>query len=399
MHIRNRRLTLINLEYALIQGLYWVSFCGIVTYAAVSLQARGYSNTALGQILAVGYILGFLIPQLLANVIDRSDTITVYHCQWLLLALQTVLVLLLKQYPGRGAVISVLSCLLIASEITLNPMNTSISTDLEHRIGHINYGAARGTGSIAFAPFTILLGKLVEDFGTGILPGIYLLCIALQAAALLLLSLSIRRFRSAPVGKAAGTGRSFAQFARQNKHFFGLLAGIALLFFTHNLVNNYQINVVRNVGGDTSDMGIISGFAAFMEIPMMFFYDRLLRRFRCESTVRFASLMFVAKALAVAFAGSMGSLLSANLLQTFSFAMITPAMVAYVNLYIDPRDSAKGQALAFGMVTLGNILSTAVGGRLYDSLSVHAVLIVGACAALLGSALCHAFSRPARQEI
>ena len=397
MHESSRLLRIANLEYALIQGLYWGSFCGIVSFASVYLQARGYSNTGLGQILAAGYILGFLIPQQLAALVDRSEKVTVYRCQWLLLILQVVLVLLLRQLPGRSLAVSLLTTLLIGVEITLNPMNTEISVDLGLRIGHINYGAARGTGSLAFAPVSVLIGHLLEMIGPQILPAVFLTGIGLQAAALLLLCLSMRKVEGDADlrrrNKSASS--SFPQFYRENRRFFGVLAGVALLFFTHNLVNNYLINVVRNVHGDTSDMGLISGFTAVMEIPMMFLYDRLLRRFSCASTVRLASSMFVLKALASALAPSMGGLYAANVLQLVSFAMITPAMVEYVILNIDPKDSAKGQALAFGMVTLGNILSSAIGGPLYDALPVRTVLLIGAGASLAGALLCHVFTRPA----
>ena len=155
VHNSPRRLRIVNLEYALIQGLYWVSFCGIVSYASVYLQARGYSNTQLGQVLAAGYI-------------------TVYRCQWMLLLLQVVLVLLLRQLPGRSLAVSLLNMLLIGVEITLNPINTEISVDLGLRIGHINYGAARGTGSIAFAPVSVLVGNLLEKIGPQVLPTVFL---------------------------------------------------------------------------------------------------------------------------------------------------------------------------------------------------------------------------------
>ena len=79
MQDKHRLLRIVNIEYALIQGLYWIGFCGIVSYAAVYLQASGYSNTQLGRILAAGYILGFLFPQMLANLIDRYEKITVYR--------------------------------------------------------------------------------------------------------------------------------------------------------------------------------------------------------------------------------------------------------------------------------------------------------------------------------
>ena len=392
-----KKLRTVNLEYAMVQGFYWAGFCGIVSYAAVYLQDRGYSNTQLGRILAFGYILGFLLPQLLAGWIDRSEKITVYRCQWVLLAIQVGLVLTLGRLGGKSPVVSLLSCVLIGTEITLNPMNTEISADLELRLGHINYGAARGTGSIAFAPVSMLLGRLLESFGMRVLPAVFLFFIGLQAMALLILCYSIRGTQQDPAAQVRKSSAStFLQFFRENGRFFGLLPGIALLFFSHNLVNNYLINVVRNVGGDTSDMGLLSGYTAVMEIPMMFLYDRLLRRISCPATVRLASSMFVLKALALALAPSMTALFAANALQMVSFAMITPAMVEYVNRTIDHKDSAKGQALAFGMVTLGNVLSSAVGGHLYDALPVRIVLLSGGVSAFAGAALCHGFTRETR---
>ena len=331
------------------------------------------------------------------DFVIEPEKLRVYQCQVALLLTQLLLVLLLRMFPGRGFLVSLLCCLLIGTEICLNPMNTEISDDLELRIGHINYGAARGTGSIAFAPVSILLGKLLEEHGTRILLLFSLICIALQGLTLFLLCFSIKRtlLNSSDMRSRSRSQGGFYRFFQENRRFFGLLAGVALLFFSHNLVNNYLINVVRNAGGDTSDMGTLSGFTAVMEIPMMFFYDRLCRRFRCSSTVRVASSMFTLKMLAIAMAVSLLGLFAANILQLVSFALFTPAMVRYVNLYIDQKDSAKGQALAFSMVTLGNILSSAVGGVLYDAFPVRTVLLFGVGVSLIGTILCHLFTENA----
>ena len=40
--------------YAAVNGSYWASFCLVYSFAAVYLQAVGYSNTELGWVLAVG---------------------------------------------------------------------------------------------------------------------------------------------------------------------------------------------------------------------------------------------------------------------------------------------------------------------------------------------------------
>jgi PPP family 3-phenylpropionic acid transporter len=41
-----------NIEYALMQSAYWMAYCMVLSFAAVFLQARGYSGTEIGVILA-----------------------------------------------------------------------------------------------------------------------------------------------------------------------------------------------------------------------------------------------------------------------------------------------------------------------------------------------------------
>ena len=249
-----------NYEYAAVQGLYWASCCGSASFAAVYLQGRGFSNLQLGQVLAIGFVLGFLFPQLLATLIDRSRRVNVFLCQFGVLFLQAVTAALLLIFSSLTAVF-VICCLLIALEITLNPMNTLISVELENRIGNINYGAARGTGSLVYSFVAVALGYLVERRGFQILPWVNLFFIVLQALMLAVLSRSVRYDLPAePKIVCAGSQRYYSDFFRENRRFFGLLPGIVLLFFAQNLVTNYLINVVREVGGDTSDMGRLSGY-------------------------------------------------------------------------------------------------------------------------------------------
>ena len=77
-------------------------------------------------------------------------------------------------------------------------------------------------------------------------------------------------------------------------------------------------------------------------------------------------------------------LYAANLLQILSYALIIPAMVQYVNLVIGQKDSAKGQAIANGMTTLGAVFASSIGGKLYDVLSVRTTLLISAAIAVCG---------------
>ena len=171
-----------------------------------------------------------------------------------------------------------------------------------------------------------------------------------------------------------------------------MMLGVALLFFAHNLVNNYLINVVRNVGGDSASMGSLNAFMALFELPAMFLYDRLTRRVSCSATLRFAAVVFALKALAIALSVNMAMLYAAHLLQALSFAVLTPALVRYVNLTIDHRDSVKGQAISYGMTTLGSIFSSSLGGLMFDAFSVSTTLLIGSAASALGAAVCIGFT-------
>ena len=131
----------------------------------------------------------------------------------------------------------------------------------------------------------------------------------------------------------------------------------------------------------------IIAFKAMMEIPVMLMYVRLTRRFRCSSVMGLASLAFAAKSAALALAGSVQGLYAANLFQALSFALMIPAMVQYVNLVVDPKDSAKGQAIANGMMTLGAVFASLIGGPMYDLLSVRTTLVIGTIIALAGTVI------------
>ena len=96
----------------------------------------------------------------------------------------------------------------------------------------------------------------------------------------------------------------------------------------------------------------------------------------------------IAKAAAYALAQSVAGLYVAAAFQGLSFAVMTPALVHYVNLTIAHKDSTKGQSLGLGSMTLGNVLACSIGGVLYDSYSVFTVLMFGVGIAFIGAVIC-----------
>ena len=376
-----------SIAYFALQGGYWMSVCIANSYAAVFLQHRGYSNSALGMVMAIGNIAGFLLAPNLAALVDRSRRVTVYHCIWALLAAQALILAGLALIPGKSLMLSLLYCLYMATVVAVNPLNTELCFELAQWSRPVSYSPARGIGSLCYALMSFAMGRLTLRLGADVHPYAGLFCLLCQVVSTGVITWARSRVR--PENAIHGSGQKeeglgLMLFIRANARFCVMMFSLALLFFSYNVSDSFLINILRSVGGDAGDLGSISAFKAVLEIPVMLFYAQLTGRFRCSSVMRLSALAFVAKALAMALAGSVGMLYAANLLQILSYALIIPAMVQYVNLVIGQKDSAKGQAIANGMATLGAVFASSIGGKLYDVLSVRTTLLISAAIAVCG---------------
>ena len=379
---KRQRLTAL---YALVQASFWMSFCVAVSFAAVYLQSLGYDNTHLGVILAAGNLLGAVLGPAFSALIDRNPHATASRLIPPLLAVQAAALALLLLFPRRGVLTALSYVLYVAFSLSVNSLNLKLYVDFSHRGLPINYGVARGMGSLAYVLLSMGLGILAERTSIRALPMAGLALCAMQAAAHVLLC------RRLPAGQAALTqqrqGVTLAAFLRKNRRFSLLLLGTALLFFAHNTVCNFLINITRHVGGDTEDMGYINSFMAAMEIPVMLLFSRLFGRRSTARLLRLAFCCFVLKTAAVAAAPSIPALYAAFLLQAPSFALYTAAIVPYTERTVAYEDSAKAQSLAFSMTTLGSVLASAVSGWMLDRLPVPHTLWIACLACALGAGL------------
>ena len=367
--------------YAAIQATFWMTWCTSVGFAAVYLQGLGYSNSGLGLVTAAGSLLGALLGTLLSARIDSEERLSAGKLTPPVLAAQAAVLLLLLAFPRKGAVTTLGFALYMMFATSLNSLNLKLYSDAVFRGARVDYGFARGMGSLFYVLVSLLLGLVIERSSVrAVIVAALLLC-AGQYGAFLVFR---RQLPDAPAAGGAKAERSspLSVFIRKNPRFSVLLLGTALLFFAHNIVCNFLINITRNVGGDTGTMGALNGFMAAVEIPVMLFFSVLFGRRSSASLLRVAFVFFTLKAAAIAAAPSVPLLGAAFLLQAPSFALYASAIVTYVGRVVSYEDSAKAQSLAFTMTTLGGVLANIIGGRLFDLLSVSATLRIacGICA-------------------
>ena len=97
----------VTFHYALITGGFWMAFCVVTAYAAVFLQGIGYSNSELGIILALGNVGGAVLSPVLGAWIDRNRALRHAAVIRVLLAVQLVLLALLRIFPYHNALTAV----------------------------------------------------------------------------------------------------------------------------------------------------------------------------------------------------------------------------------------------------------------------------------------------------
>ena len=393
---------LLNIKYGCIHGTYWMYYGVAGSFASAFLLARGYSNAEIGIILAVGNILAVFLQPLIADLADRSKKLSLIGVTQLSAVLLMVLTGLLFVMKQKSAALWVVYMLIMAWMTTLQPLFNSLAFKLEETGVHINFGACRSVGSLAYAVLCAFLGTLVEAKGVGVLPLSGEIVLLMLLASLWVTKTQFDRMVGEKTGKQAvpvlgecgqvpvadaeeAEEINLALFVKRNKLFVVLNLAVIGVFFSNSILNNFMLQVVEGVGGTSEDMGRILSVMAFLEIPALFFFDKIKERFSCQLILKFAAICFTLKVLLIYLAESVTMIYVAHLLQTLSFGLFLPAMVSFIGEVMAKGEAVKGQALYTVMTTASSMLASVLGGIMLDVSGPGFMLLVSTIVTGLGA--------------
>ncbi len=375
-----------GVEYTAALSAYTAVGAAVSGYASALLVARGCTNREIGFTLGAGTVAALVLQPLAADLTDRSRRISVLH---VLLALGGVIaaaMLALGFGAERGAALAAVYIVLLCANQMAQPFCNSLCLELALRGAHINFGVSRGTAALCYAVFAAALGLLVGRWGTDAVPFAGLGMTAVFLAVTALIFVQCRRSGpefSAPAA-AGERSRGLIAFLRANPRFLLLMAGVMLAYQTQMVYNNFLIRIVTRAGGGEGDLGLLSAWCALTELPAMFLFGRLLRRFRSGTLLCFSALMFACKQFAFCLASSMPALFASMLLEGLSFAIFIPASVRYMEESVPHADAVKGQTLITAMLSLASVAASLLGGVLLDAVGLPKTLAISTALALAG---------------
>lgn len=417
-------------RYCLLQGSYYGVNCAVIGYASVFLLERGMSPAGIGALIAAGNVLSAVFQPLAAGIADRSGRVTLKQMIRLAAAAGAILSLLVG-VTGNVLLIAPMYMLLALIANLEMPLVNAVSVYFNSRGRSINFGLARGIGSLTYAAFSYGLGLLAGMFGAGLIPWA---AMALYAAVFICCGLFVMKPEGRGSGEETGSPSGPEAFAsglpeaaqrksrpdspggtqahmspenqaqvlpaasseiprRQGNGFFSrypaftlTLAGVVLLFAFHNITCTYMIRMMERFGGGSAEMGLALAVAAVCELPTMLLFSRLARRFGTSALLTASAAGFVVKSLLLLAAWDINMILAAQIFQAFSFALFIPASVAFTDQVMDKGDKIKGQAYMTAASTLGSVAGNLSGGIVLDAAGVGAMLVL-ACAFALGGLL------------
>lgn len=388
----------LTLKYAFLQSTFWMSQCCIYSFAAVFLQSKNFDNMQIGLVIALAAILSIILQPLVAAFADKSKQISLRYIVITLMFIVLSLAFILFIMPDSFLLIAITYVIINAIQFMLTPLFNSLALEYLNKGIPLNYGLARGMGSISFAVMSFLLGILIKQFGANILLLSFLICyffviisaFTFKVSAVKMPELSTRLPNKSDIMIASDVLSDKAPagiltFFIKYKLFTLHLLGVAMVFYSHSLICTYLIQVMENVGGDSSDLGVSLSIAAALELPTMAAFIFLVRKVKCNTLLKISAFFFIIKIGIAWLAPNIFTIHLSQAFQMLAFALFTPASVYYVNSIIEDQDKVKGQSM-LGIATMGLAATVAniTGGTILDTFGVSDMLLVGTIVTAIG---------------
>jgi PPP family 3-phenylpropionic acid transporter len=400
---------ILNAGYANIFAAYWMFYGVANAFASAYLLPKGYTNAEIGIILAVGSVLAIFLQPIMADIADRSKKLSLLGVTQLSAGLLIVLEATLFAMAHKSLALWVVFVMIIAWLTALQPLFNSLAFHLEESGVHIHFGVCRGMGSLGFALLTAVLGTFVEMWGANILPAVGELTLAGLLVTIIIVKREFEgcvkmKAQARSVGVDTGAGGdaevplplpldsvdkqeeiNLWRFIHDNKLFLILNIGVIGLYFSNAVLNNFMLQIVNAVGGTSEDMGRVLAVMAFMEMPALFFFDKVKVRFSCQTLLKVAAVGFTLRVALIFLAKSMTVIYLAHIFQTLGFALFLPAMVVFIGDVMRRGEAVKGQAFFTAMTTVAAMISSVLGGIMLDVRDAHFMLLVSTLVTAAGA--------------
>ena len=363
-----------NIRYSLLISLNTMMLCSGLGFTTYYLLDAQIAESDIGILLAVSCLVAVLLQQLFGRMVDTGRV----EGKKILLFLDVVMIIaaVVVLFVSSTFAKAIISGLLLCLTLTMQPILNAFTLFYQNRGISVNYGIARGCGSLSFAIMSVIIGFFTVPFGSIVVPLSYLIfCVAFCYVTKTMPNLR---------GSSSRTQTSQSLQLSKFPAFAWMLAGLSLVMIFHNAVQMYFIRLIEHVGGNTGDLGVALAIAAVVEIPALFLYTRIKGQTPSKIFLAISGVAFFAKAALFLFASQIWTIFAVQLVQFLAYGIMVGGRVYWVNETISPAFQVTAQAYVVATETIGIVLGSILGGFIVQLGGIEALLWLGAIMAFLG---------------
>jgi MFS transporter, PPP family, 3-phenylpropionic acid transporter len=336
---------------------YYGAAASLIPYLPVYYQSIGLSGKEIGLLVAIPPLVMLVGAPLWGGLADATQQ----HKRILMLAITLVLVsvAVLSRIRSFYLFIPVVA----AYALFIAPVMPLVDNTVMEMLGRLSgkYGKQRLWGAVGWGIMAPFAGWLVE---ANSLDWTYYIYLALMTAGLFIIAYL-------PV-KQTGRSPKLRQGLRRlllNRQWVFFLLVVLIGGTVLSMISSFLFLYLNDMNASSMLMGLSLTVATISELPVLYFSDRLLRRWSARGLLTLALLITVARSLAYASIRAPGWVLPIQLLHGATFSAMWVTGVAYANEIAPEGLGATAQGLFSGVFFgLAGVIGGLIGGMLYENL-------------------------------
>ena len=328
------------------------------TFVPLYFSYQGFSKSAIGVLLAVGPAIAMAMQPVWGMAGDRAKS---KNSILKIMLAGSGLAILLYVIPANFYIMIAFVAVFTFFQGSINPMSDVISLEYLEST-RWEYGPVRLAGSLGYAVTAVIAGAAARWN----IANVFFMYSAITLIAFLWVN-------KLPTIKGHRIAKSSVHIweLKSNRKLMILLCFNLLIFATLGYNTNFFPIFYKQMGADTSLIGICMFIQAVSEVPFLLFANRVLKKLGIEATLISAVFLMGVRWLLLHFALSIYIVPVICILNGISYVVVTYCMVTYIN-QVELR--ASGQILN-GLVTFigTSINGSLLGGVLSDLFSIRQI--------------------------
>jgi PPP family 3-phenylpropionic acid transporter len=350
-------------------SFYFLYFAGVASfgpYRVLYYQSLSFTGAQIGLLAGITPLITLVSLPLVTGLADRTNRHKLIMSFSLLIVVSGQIIFpYLKTFSLLFGLVILFSVFFSAIMPLSNSATLFMLGDRKDLYGRIRLGGTLGFGIVA-----TVVGSLVENYG---------LKIAFwSAASLFFIAFLISQKLLHDGGESEEpSDRGRASELLKNPHFIlflliGFSGGIS--FAT---LNTYLFPYMKELGARESMMGLALSIGTISEIPLLFFANRFIKRFKAYALLIFSLGMTGLRFLLLAVAANPIFVLFVQLLNGFNFPLLYVAGVTYADEQALKGFRATAQGLfSAAMGGIGSAVGGFVGGVLFEKLGARGMYLI-----------------------